>query len=280
MSKQPGLSQKTDAFSGGLTLAMRDIIWHGENHKNAVNLMLKLTAKDGTWQRVTGNAQHFSTSHHTGLIDRAEISPEQFIFEIDCLINGDEWLPGKYQGTWLVTLDRHADGSVSGTWQGRFKGRDGSGTVHGTTWDLPPHDDNVLPPQIGEHPRMLFRNLDLPALREKLASPLGQAFQAIVDTPDSTNYLGLAVLYAITGEQSYADRVQTILANGELENMRPYGGGTGGYGRQQVRQAMTYDLAYHGLTPEFRRRMRDQMIHLVSGQQRITANPSSQSPPL
>ena len=255
------------SYSGGLTLALRNAIWHGENHKNAVNLILDLSAENGQWRRVFGNAQHFSTSHHFGLVDRAEISGDSYVFEVDCLINGDEWLPGSYQGTWLITLNRDADGNVNGTWQGRFKGRDGTGVVEGITWDLPAQDEAIVPPQIGEHPRLLFRQSDVPELQKKLASPFGQAYLKSVDTPESQNYLGLALLYAITGEQSYADRVQNILEGGELENIRARGFGTGGYGHTQIAQALTYDLAYNGLSPEFRRTMRDKMIDLVSGQQ-------------
>ena len=196
-----------------------------------------------------------------------EVTDKQFIFEIDCLINGDEWLPGQFQGTWLVTLDRRPDGTVSGTWQGRFKGREKSGVVDGVVWDLPPQDQGIAPAAADEHPRLLFRQHDIPALREKLASPLGQAYKDMVDFPESTNYLGLAVLYAITGDQSYADRVQAILENGELANMRKRGFGTGGFGHHQIAQAVTYDLAYHGLTAEFRQKMRDQLINIVAGQQ-------------
>ena len=36
------------SYSGGLTLALRNAIWHGENHKNAVNLILDLGAENGT----------------------------------------------------------------------------------------------------------------------------------------------------------------------------------------------------------------------------------------
>ena len=38
-------------------------------------------------------------------------------------------------------------------WQGRFKGRDGTGVVEGITWDLPTQDEAIVPPQI-EHPRL------------------------------------------------------------------------------------------------------------------------------
>ena len=99
-----------------------------------------------------------------------------------------------------------------------------------------------------------------------MATPLGQAYLARVDTPDSTDFLNLSVLYAITGNQSYADRVQKLFEDGLLDRMAERGFGTGGFGHMQI-SAMAYDLCWNGWSPEFRDAFREKMIHLVDGQQ-------------
>ncbi|GEM_PF-5441942 len=266
LSLSPG-AFATESFTGGMTLAFRNAIWQGENHQNAVNVVFEFSCEDGVWAPLYGLGLQYTNGHHRGVVDKAVVTENGFEFEVDCVIHGDGWIPGQHQATWLITLTRNGDGRVSGTWEGRFKNRHQSGVVEGTLWNHPPRDPGVLPPKRGEHPRMLFRQHDIAALREKLARPFGQAYKRMVDRPESRDYLNLAVLYAITGEQQYADRVQDILEAGELENMDRRGFGTGGFGHTQIAQAVTYDLCWNGWDEEFRAKMRRKMVHLVSGQQ-------------
>ena len=104
-----------DAYNGGLTLAFRNAIWHGENHKAAVNVVFDVSCDDGTWSPLYGIALNYSNGHHRGMVDKAVVTDTSFEFEVDCVIEGDDWLPGQHQATWLVKLKRNDDGSLTGT---------------------------------------------------------------------------------------------------------------------------------------------------------------------
>jgi hypothetical protein len=116
------------------------------------------------------------------------------------------------------------------------------------SWDRPVPDlgswwqpvENFVPPQAGEHPRLLFRSEELPALRQKMQSPEGMALlqrlryllngsdgegmplafnradsayaagakrNTVADTPGVYTFghvAGYGLLYQLTGEQKYA----------------------------------------------------------------------------
>ncbi len=79
---------------------------------------------------------------------------------------------GRYKATISVPgqQDRVVEGSFDGNWR---KGVDRLAKPDNRPWFV--QVEGHLPPKAGEHPRLLFRKSDLPALRKKMDTPQGQA---------------------------------------------------------------------------------------------------------
>ena len=144
----------------------------------------------------------------------------------------------------------------------------------------------------GEHPRLLFRKSDLPEIKRRAQTPLGQKIVARLkatlgggeampehfnpkkipyqDDPSLpegaftiSHAAGFGMLYQLTGEQKYADLGRQCLELG-LEGQRDrdsrysmrYAGEELRLGPSLAWTALGYDLLYDGLDPEFRKRLR------------------------
>ena len=76
---------------------------------------------------------------------------------------------------------------------------------------------NFVPVQPGEHPRILFRKHELPALRARAKTPLGKAALAKMDSGP----VGLGVKYQITGDKQLAAKaiplVEKLIEGGVVQ---------------------------------------------------------------
>jgi hypothetical protein len=153
----------------------------------------------------------------------------------------------------------------------------GAGLAAETKWptDVP----GYVKPEPGEHPRLLFRKADLPALKKKAETPEGKAILQRLRTTLGGNgeqfveldkpgvftighAAGYGLLYQLTGEKKYADlgrqafetmmsgvrdadsRYSFVAPNGDLRA-----------GSSWAWAALGYDLCYDGWEPEFRKRV-------------------------
>ncbi|MGD0896716.1 MAG: hypothetical protein ABR915_02700 [Thermoguttaceae bacterium] len=99
----------------------------------------------------------------------------------------------------------------------------------------------------GEHPRILFRKPELPALREKFKTPFGQAL-----AQHWTGPVGLGLKYQMTGDAKFAEQC----ARSVREQMADRGGGFPGgraWGNRIEFIAEAYDLCCDAWTPDFKR---------------------------
>ena len=165
-------------------------------------------------------------------------------------------------------------------------------------WFTPPASD-FRPVAPGEHPRLLFRADDVPALREKMNTPEGQAIvarlrallgengEAMTDRfnerPPHNHYrgpdhpigtfttwhgAGFGMLYQLTGEQKYADlsREAVELAfGGKIDRDNRYSWiapGTGlRVGAILGGIALAYDLSYNAWPEDFREEVALRLQH-------------------
>jgi len=101
-----------------------------------------------------------------------DMEPCTYIYDIDGHIY-DIVLVGTYRVT--VKIEGKPEIAVTGSFDGKVE----KGVTHyDTATDDRPFYTRVeefVPPAPGEHPRLLFRRADLPALREKMKTPEGQA---------------------------------------------------------------------------------------------------------
>lgn len=158
----------------------------------------------------------------------------------------------------------------------------------------PAEVDGFMPPEAGEHPRLLFRRADLPALRERAKTPEGQAIlkrlRAQLNGGDGrsmpTEYqtsqkayenrrkelplgaytlwhgMGYGLLYQLTGDDLYADlgrkAVEKAMAGQRDVDDRYAFVNPGGFlraGPSVGAIAMAYDLCYDGWDDAFRRKV-------------------------
>ena len=202
-------------------------------------LLVDVNRSGGRWQRAWGIARSFNVAHHTGRVAAGSVDGDSIKLTLEMLINGDAWVPGgraKYE----VALRRISDDRFEGTFEGTFRGVDVQGKAEATL--SPPQKKAVkdfVPLQPGEHPRILFRRHELPALRARAKTPLGKA--ALTKMEDGP--VGLGVKYQITGDEKLAMRavplVEKLIAGGLGSDQ--FGHNVGDRA-QQV--AIAYDCCY------------------------------------
>ncbi len=147
----------------------------------------------------------------------------------------------------------------------------------GPAWPGVIEGHKPLPP--GEHPRLVFRKHELPALRKRMDTPVGKAMIAqikkILDKkPPSEGdkwttwpAVGYGFMYRMTGEQKYADKAAKIVKDTILESRY----GRGGLGISQdihhaprlVGLAVAYDLACDGWSDKLRGQAVDDIIKRI-----------------
>ncbi len=198
---------------------------------------------------------------------------------VEMIIHSDPWVAG---GTLQakLRLRRHADGSLSGTYDGKFErpsqsaaGPAGSfdiagkaqGRIDAAPWPSPVDGWKRVSP--GEHPRLLFRKSDVPALRARMKTPLGRFILARLEhrlasddkSEDSWRGYGYGLMYQLTGDKTWADKgrsfCEAVIAD-KLQSPR-YGWQTrdGGYmriGPTAAAVAATYDMCFDAWDRDFR----------------------------
>jgi hypothetical protein len=256
-------AQPLGGFSGEIEL----ILWKSLFQTPAptggrCNLLLQLEARGGEWDRVTAHGQNYSNGLHLGLVEQAQVTDQDVRLLISAVINGDQWTRGTWHGAFAVDLKRDASGKLDGTYTGTFKGHPITGRATGQIRAPRPVAQGFRSVEPGEHPRVLFRRDQIPALKQKLQTPLGRAYQAQASDP-----VNLGVLYALTGEKRYADQAQAIvrgyLANADNEYLTEKGAGSGGFGHTLAASALALDLCYDAWPVNFRAQLEGTLLEIL-----------------
>ncbi|MCC5849138.1 MAG: hypothetical protein JJU29_13715 [Verrucomicrobia bacterium] len=210
------------------------------------------------WQDHWFMGSGYSPSYNQG-IHRAILTPKHADdlerLEVDAILAGDAWVPG---GDAQFRIEWHPDGEnrYRGRYTGTALGRDVSGVATGVYFPAPEPLSHAAARR-GEHPRLLFRAGDLPALREKADTEFGR--RALARFPESA--VGLGVLYQLKEDAAYADRAREAVA----AHMADFDSGDKsirhrfwGYRLEQV--ALAYDLCYHAWPEDFREEVHQYMM--------------------
>lgn len=235
-----------------------------------MTLLLETAYEDGGWERVLGLAPDFNRGHHRGRVLKQEATDEGRRLTIEMRINGDPWVPG---GRAVYTLDLSRGGGVDGEVEdgasdltGRFTGTfrkrpvAGTVTVEAIRRPKPPADHRAV--DLSEHPRILFRKHDIPALKARRSHPVVAAAWKAIES--STDPVALGVLYQFTGDKTYADRavepVEKLMAD-RTPGERNLGHA---WGPRLRSVALTYDLCQDAWEPAFRKKVQG-YIHWITG---------------
>jgi hypothetical protein len=178
---------------------------------------------------------HRLTAHITVPAKTLDMEPCRYIFDMEGRMM-DAVMVGTYK--LIVKIDGKPDAVIDGSFDGSWS----EGVTHVETDDRPWYAPvkGFKPPTAGEHPRLLFRKSDLPALRKKAQTPEGQAIlkrlrflldgkdgetmttifspathaymgggykSTSVDTPGvytMSHAAGYGLLYQLTGDKKYA----------------------------------------------------------------------------
>ncbi|MGD0899227.1 MAG: hypothetical protein ABR915_15430 [Thermoguttaceae bacterium] len=237
-----------------IRLELDAALWKS-NPEKAVPLLLVLLRENDRWAPVVwGRSYRYNHGDHLGAIVASADEGAETKLSIKLLIRGDKWTPGG-QTAYELSIRRTGD-SFAGQWKGQWKGQSCEGKISGTAEAVRPMP-GFLPPAPGEHPRLLFRKRDLPALRAKAATPWGQEMLKRLD-----GTAGTALRYSLTGDAALLSAVQQAIeaacasrvANWKMPHSLP---------DAAVDLAFAYDLIHDGCDHQYRDRMRHRFEDLV-----------------
>ena len=224
--------------------------------------------------------KHYNWVDDEGVLTDVKDDGGRLRLVVDMQINDGPWVAG---GRGRYTLDLKRDGrSLTGTFEGTFDKRpcsiggpggrkqvrgQAAGTIAEKVWPTPAADWKPLQP--GEHPRLIFRKSDLPALRKRMEAPEGKAILArlkMILARDGREWtlwhgMGYGMLYQLTGDREYAALARQHVqyartgeranVDGRYSYVRP--GGKLRAGSSYAAIAMAYDLCYEAWDADYRR---------------------------
>ncbi len=219
------------------------------------SLVLTLTPDGDRWERVFG-VSSYTRGVAWGYVAESRVTDDALSLALDINVEGDPWMKGG-RGQYRVALKRGTGGApFTGRYTGTLRGVPVEGAAD-AEWlparPTPPADFQPIRP--GEHPRLLFRQADLPALRAKAKTPFGQAA-----LEKMTDGIGLGFRYQLTGDRTFADQARAFverLLEGDYSKVTAPGSHHGMYhwGPVWEQAGVTYDLCYDAWPPDFRARV-------------------------
>lgn len=224
-----------------------------------INLDLEFSAESGVWERVWG-CNSYNRGIHEGLVMEVKTAPDSFDIVAGVLVGDDPWVKGGFADLRLkVKRPSGGRGPVEGTYEGTYRGLPISGPVTGDERPRRPVVvKDYVPFHPDEHPRLLFRQHELAAVRKRAATPFGVAYQeACSKSADPLNH---AIMYQITGDRNFADSSKRLVeAYGEEIEALEGGSGSGSSGHRLVRVMLSYDLCYDAWPEAFKKQIRDRL---------------------
>ncbi|MFP4057833.1 MAG: hypothetical protein ACLF0G_13285 [Candidatus Brocadiia bacterium] len=243
-----------------------------------VPLQLDVACHDGQWGNVIGVAPTFNKGHHRGRVLEAQRTADGARLTIEMRIASDPWIKGG-RGLYRVALEWAGEGRLEGQFTGEFgAGHWGAADVAGKAVAelVEPRDppEDFVPFEPGEHPRILFRERDIPRIKARTQeSPVTEAAWRRVQKGD--HMVALGVLYQLTGDEAYARQAKPLVA----KRMKERGAGafsTGHvWGARLADVARTFDLCTEAWDEDFN----DKAVGYIEWiTERLIYRPNSVSP--
>ena len=217
------------------------------------SLTADLTRTGKRWERVwAGDTESRRLRVFTGRVVKAEITDDRVALELALRLLGVTHV--------RVDLKRSPGGKLEGTYAATSRAATAKGKAEGRIKpSRPPLPAGFVPVRPGEHPRILFRASDLPALKEKLEGPLGEVLFKKMGGGRQPDAMGMAMKYALTGQREFAELARSATVQHMAGKSPGYSMRTA-WGRLPEQIAVAYDLCYDAWPEDFKRRVE---AHLV-----------------
>jgi hypothetical protein len=214
------------------------------------SLVLDLTRAGDRWERVWGvESDSRYAVLHAGRVREAAITEARVTIDVA--------LEGKKASRVQVNLARAADGGLSGTYTVTTPAGPNTGSADGRVKPRrPPLPAGYAPVKPGEHPRILLRASDLPTLREKAKSPLGQALLAKMGDEKAVDAIGAGIRWQLTRDPDCAALARR-LAEKQMAGQGPGYSGRMSKGRHPEQVALSFDLCYDVWPADFKAKVVD-----------------------
>jgi hypothetical protein len=236
------------------------------------SLVLDLARTGERWERVWGvESDSRRALLHCGRVRQAEITAERVTLDIA--------LEGKKASRVQVNLARMADGSLSGAYTVTTADGPNTGTADGRIKpQRPPLPAGFVPVKPGEHPRILFRASDLPALREKAKTPLGQALLKKMGDEKAVDAIGAGFRWQLTRDPECAALARRLTEK-QMAGQGPGYSARESKARHPEQVSLAYDLCHDTWPEDFKAQVVDYMVKTarqfmgrMSGNEHVCSN--------
>jgi len=213
------------------------------------SLLVDAARTGGRWERVWAVSSESRKMHFlTGCVMKGDVSADRVAVEMALR------LPG---GAARVALDlkRGADGGLAGTYTITSGARKVTGAADGRIKPpRPPLPAGFVPLRPGQRPRILFRKADIPALKARLATPLGKVLFEKMGQPKTIDAVGAGIKYQLTGRAEFAEQAREFAA-AHMAGKGPGYSQRTAWGRQPEQVALAYDLCFDAWPEDFRKQV-------------------------
>jgi hypothetical protein len=220
------------------------------------SLVVDLARTGDRWERVWAvESDNRRALLHTGRVRKADIAADHVVLDLA--------MEGPRVQRLRVDTSRAADGRLTGTYTAIAGGFTNAAAAEGRIKPArPPLPAGFVPLKPGEHPRILFRAADLPALRERAKTAMGQALVARMGAEKAFDAIGAGVLWHLTRDPAMAERAQR-LAEAHMAEQGPGYSGRTSKGRHPEQVALAFDLCYDVWPVDFKAKVIEYLVKTV-----------------
>ncbi|MGB3513303.1 MAG: hypothetical protein WBA93_29630 [Microcoleaceae cyanobacterium] len=167
-------------LSQNISITLDKALWkQTEKNFTSQDITLDLVCQHSQCEtEIWGFAPKFNQAEHNGIVETIK-KDDTWELQVTININPDPWSGGG-KAEYLIELQpNQKNRNIVGTYSGIFNNQPVSGKVTGNiTPHLPTQIPNHTPISPREHPRLIFRQNQLPELRRKANTPTGKAILA------------------------------------------------------------------------------------------------------
>jgi hypothetical protein len=239
-------------------LTLEGASWRYGDPRDRGDVTLCLNRRNGAWVAVlTADARYQSAATHDGYVvqSRSDAAAGETLL-IRVRFRRDKWNDVVSEGAFRLRF-AVAEGRCAGSWQGVLHGRKAEGVLTGVVRSLR-IVQNFAPPARGEHPRLLIRRSQIPALRRRAGTQWGRKVLAQLRA-DTSSPVAQGMAYVLTGEKAYAEATRDLIEKAIGKRQWHHIGVAHAPAFTAVEHLIAYDLIHDACDEAFRRRMRDML---------------------